>query len=465
VSEEDIWILRNLKNEKRVRMKDKWYEFYKGYEHNQYESGKGYYNIETNKRGRNKKKLFDFSPFERFQFREFDDLVIENKFGYEWVDKIGYFLSLIYLKQKVTKSWDRRREGYWIPQRLIQLLFPNNNHIWILECLEDEGVIEYYHKEILGKVTPRGSGYNMFRLSDEMIDSEIQQREILHPMLCRSLSRYDGKIDLEKELEYQKSVIGRVEFPMFTDDDIYFNEMRLNSSQSYSKDDFGGRFYTPFNRLSKSLREKCSLDGERLIEYDMRCSHFSILWMIWNQIDKGLEVPFISKEQNKLLKKRDIGRDWMELFEDCFIGESDLYKMMSWRLKTFHTEENRKVLKSELIRDLNSPLQISSEVLGFDREEFRDKIYLDGKIWIEYVKSIQLYDKYRGGYFKNLPQLLVSIEVGVMSELWSLLKTDNIDYLSVFDCVFIKEGDIQKVERGIKRIERKYRGIRLDRKG
>jgi len=103
---EDIWILRSLKNERRLKMKDKWYEFYKGYDHSSYESGKGYYNIETNKRSRNKKKLFDFKPFERFQFREFDDLVIENQFGYEWVDKIGYFLSLIYLKQKGTKSWD-----------------------------------------------------------------------------------------------------------------------------------------------------------------------------------------------------------------------------------------------------------------------------------------------------------------------------------------------------------------------
>lgn len=465
MKEEDIWIGRSLKKN-REKVSDRWYEFYKGYEHNQYVSGRGYYSIELNKWVTTKKKLFDFKPLERFQFREYDDLVIEERFGYEWVDKIGYFLSLIYLKQKSTKSWDKRGNGYWLPHRMIQLLFPNQHHIWILEELVEDGVIEYYHKEVLGRVSPKGSGYNMFRLSDEMIDSEVQHRLIQHPKLCRNVSRYEGKVDLEEELQYQKRVIDRVEYPLFDidDDDIYFTEMRLNSPLSYTKDDFGGRLYTPFNRLKKELRKKCLLDGERLVEYDMRCSHFSILWMIWNLIDKELEVPFLSKKQNELLRKRDIGRDWIYLFEGCFIEDFDLYKMMSWRLNTLYTEDSREILKSEMIRDLNSPLQLSSDVLGFSRDEFRDRVYLDSRVWIEYVKSVQLFDEYRGGYFKNIPQLLVTIEVGVMSDMWNLLKEEGIDYLSVFDCVCVKEGDIPKIDRVIRRIQNKYKGIRIDKK-
>ena len=73
----------------------------------------------------------------RYQFREYDDLEIESCFGYPFVDRIGYFLSLLYDGGKVNKNRDMHIGVHRLHRILGEQYFERVN-----DLLNEEGVIE-----------------------------------------------------------------------------------------------------------------------------------------------------------------------------------------------------------------------------------------------------------------------------------------------------------------------------------
>ena len=438
-----------------------WYELYRGYKHSEYQKGKGYYCIMSNKWNRNKKRVYLDPKLTRYQFRVYDDGKIERDFGYDKVDRIGYFLTVLRKNEEALGTSRRLKNKFiHIPYSLLHAVLGHQYSTSIIDDLVQLGIIEVKRPQVKG----RGSNIKhwFLSLSKEMLESEVRERVVEHVKLNHNVLNVERSIELEGELEYQHELISKLTFSV-EHKDAGFTVLIDNKKHSYSTDDFGGRVYTPFNSLKKELRKELFLDGEKLVEFDMVASHWSILYYIMLQIATSQEIPFITLQENLRLKKYPVGRSWLQFYEDCFLGDVDFYRMIGIRLQSFYGVD-RDHIKDSLLKDLNGPLQVQSSVFGLDRETYRERVYDDAIYWITGVKSNLVFNDYKGGYYKNIPQLLAKVEVGIMNQVWLKLKKRKIDYLSIHDCVVVKESDVEIAMRVLKTISNQFKGIRFKKK-
>lgn len=449
--------------------KDEWYEVWRGYAHGEYVKGRGYYSVNTNKWSNNKVDHKEYPTVSRYQFREYDDEVVEKTFGYRFVDRIGYFLSVLLDGMK----GNRDRAVHINIKRLEKIL---GERYWkrIVEVLEDDGVIEQHRTPLKHPNRKKGLMYHRYALTDRMLDSEVIERPIYHHMLLKNLYRFEEGIDLEGEKLYQWSVVDRLVFEEGVSD-LEVASILKHSKSSYHFEEDGmrsPRIYTPWNGLKKELRKKALLDGERLVEYDMKSAHFALLFHLQNEINEGRNVRGLSASENRRLKKFAVGRQWLDLFDFAFGGNVDFYTTIGIRLNgmTFLSiAEGREQIKDAVIKDLFGVNENRSVVkigeLEIEREVFRERVYLDAQYWIESVKSNKVLDMFQGGgYYINMSLLLQMVEVAVMGDVWKRLREKNIDYLSIHDGICVKESNSTAVDEVLSAVERQWKGIRFGKK-
>jgi hypothetical protein len=442
-----------------------WYEVWRGYRHGEYVKGKGYYSTNKDTFSNNRVDSKEYPVVNRYQFREYGDLEIESCFGYPLVDRIGYFLSVLYDGGKVNKSKDMHIGLDRLHRILGEQYFER-----VIELLEEEGVIEIHRTPIRHSSRRKGLMFHRYALTDRMLESEVIERPIYHHMLLKNLFRYERGIDLEEELAYQHSVVGRLSFSSKVTD-LDRKWIGENSKGHYHKGDRGGRVYTPWNSLKRDYRKEAILDGERLVEYDMQSAHLALLYFIQNEIKEGRKVRGLTTTENKALRKFEESTEWLSLFSEAFEGNSDFYSTIGIFVMGmgYDRDRNREQIKDAIMRDLFGRNEVRTPIMLGDREiergVFRERVYRDALPWIESIKSNKILDEYQGGgFYINMSLILQKVEVEVMGEVWRRLRENNIDYLSIHDGICVKECNDSAVEKVLRGVESRWKGVLFTKK-
>ena len=451
-----------------------YYEYLKGYKDNEYIRGKGYYNIDSNRFSTNKQsdKSLNISELYRFQFKDIDDDLLEDWFGYSLVDRVGYFLSL--LRKRGNRF--RGRDVYFNVVSLRGIL-GESTFREVLMVLENEQVLKLTRTKLKGSLYKNKRGY-AFSVGERLLKSEYRERLVVNKKLIRLVSKDkdNHKKKLNDECLYLHEIVKRLsfrrtineilnEFALEEQHDVRvrINELLENDVESYLVDDFGSRLYYPVSGLNASVRKDLLLDNERLIEFDMKTGYFSLLYLLLIGLKFNRYADVISNEMREFAKDRFIGEEWLSLYEDCFKGNQDFYRMVSLRLGKGMGlfKEQRVNIKNALITDLNGRWDVKDDLLEIDRDKLRRGLYVDVLDFVSEWKNNKIFKEFLNGYHKNVSKCLMSMEVNIMKQVWRELREKNVDYLSLHDCVMVKEGDKERLKSILQEVTNKYEVIRF----
>jgi hypothetical protein len=453
---------------------DEYYEYLKGYADNEYKSGVGYYNIDSNKFTTRKQgeDVYRDKVLSRFQFKNIDDDLLEEWFGYELVDRVGYFLSD--LRRRALRL---RGRNVYLSFKYLRAVLGDKNVDYVLRMLEDEDVFTIVRTQLKGVLYKKKRGYG-FNIGSRLLKSDYIEREVVNKKLKRWVYKEKDvhRRTLNEECLYLHDIVSRVElsvdvedilkeFPLEEHGDV---RMRIdllddNDIGSYRVDEHGRRLYYPVSSLNSEVRKYLRLDGEEFVEFDMRTGYFSLLYLLLRGLKEGLYYDIIDEEVRRFAEGVYIGEEWFDLYRECFKGEHDFYRMVSIRLgKGMGLFKSQRVdIKDALIRELNGRADATNRLLGVDRVKLRSDLYGDVEDFIMRMKSSKIYKEHLNGYYKNVSKCLMSMEVRMMKKVWKQLRDRGIDYLSIHDCVMVKVSDRDRLKEILDSITAQYYVIRF----
>lgn len=454
-------------------MNSDYYEFLKGYNDNEYIKGIGYYNIDSNKfTTRKQKNVVGGSSLIRLQFKDVDDDLLELWFGYKLVDRVGYFLSE--LRKRALRLKGRQ---IFLSYSYLRGVLGDKDVEYVLGVLEGEDILVTNRVPLKGVLYKNKRGYG-FSVRGRLINSECRERYVVNKKLIRYIYKEKDvyRRQIGEECLYLHSVVDRVCFSadiesiiqMYPEEERLDVRMRIqlledNDIVGYKVDDHGRRLYYPVSSLNSEVRKYLRLDGEEFVEYDMQTGYFSLLYLLLKGLKYGLYYDVIDEEVRRLASEVYIGDEWFQLYEGCFKGENDFYRMVSIRLGKGMGlfKSKRSDVKDALIRELNGRADATNELLGVNRKKLRRDLYGDIEDFIVALKTRKVYKEHLNGYYKNVSKCLMSMEVRIMSKVWKELRRNNIDYLSVHDCVMVKVSDKLKLKEILDSVTSKYEAIRF----
>ena len=405
-------------------------EIYKPFKNGEYIKNKGYYNKAKDSWSNNKPSLHNYPLLKRFQFSFYDDFAILDDFEYEKVDRIGYFLSIVLTHNLV---YDK---AFYIPTHIQKVILGQSYYQSIIDKLAEKGlvVIKSYNGGI-----KEGQMLKSFLLHGSMLTCKKRLRVIEHYPLNRGIYKTHN-IELNQFLYDQYLVIRRLE--VRDDDDLKF--YLSNSFKSdFFRDNHGGRYYTPITNLKKSRRKNLILDGEKLLEVDLQYSYFAVLYWLQLKLLRGEieSLTFLNREERSELQSIYLDPHWVNFFEEGFIGQSDFYTLASRKisLKGIDRNDFKKVINTYL----NTSPKFNTRFFDLDYKDFGTRIFGDTSFWIDEVKSRPIFKEYnRKGLHTNMSKLLSSGEVFMMQTAWEVMKDNFIPFLSIHDCLLVKESDV-----------------------
>lgn len=424
-------------------------EIYKPFKNGEYIKNKGYYNKAKDKWSTNKPTLYNYPLLKRFQFSFYDDFEILYDFEYEKVDRIGYFLSIVLTHNLVYNK------AFYIPSSIQKVILGQSYYQSIIDKLIEKGIliVESYSGGIKGDQMLKS-----FSLHASMFLCDRRLRVIEHYPLNRGIHRLHN-LELDQFLYDQYTTIRRLEIR--NDEDLKF--YLSNSFKSdFFRDNHGGRCYTPITNLKKSKRKNLVLDGERLIEVDLQYSYFAVLYWLQLKLLRGEieSLTFLSKEERSKLQSIYLDPAWVNFFEEGFIGQSDFYTLASRKisLKGIDRNEFKKVINTYL----NTSPNFNTRFFGFDYKAFGKRIFGDTSFWIDEIKSRPIFNDYnKKGLHTNMSKLLSSGEVFMMQTAWEVMKENFIPFLSIHDCLLVKESDVVIVSELLKQSFQDFPSIKF----
>lgn len=495
----------------------KWYRKYKKYKYGDYIKGKGYYNEDSGEWvSRLNKKNID-EKYIRYEFSIYDDREIENDFGYENIERVGKFLSTIYKRNlEIERRYDDRY--CFIENVYVIGILGKKNHKLIIEKLNKElGLIDVK----VGSSKGFKKAYLKYKLSGEFFDNRCFKRHvgIRNTRITRFLDRFYGvEISKNKYLNYEfgvcrrlgvlknesildelfdwrlniekKKQIERRDWDFYSKskrikysrewnkkrDDEYLKRLKLNfealefdikllqngvsNYKGFSESKTAGRVRNPILNYPKEFRRLLRIDGEELIEVDMKSAYPSLLFRIIRgirDIDYGN-----SKFDDKIkdcVGDIDVG-EFIEEYEDLFSGKSNLDFYEEVAKKTSINDvsiSNYRGYIKELIlilinaktSDLKSKRYIK-ELFNYD--ELMDLIFTSGvKNVIEKIKEYEFNysskENYYGYYkYKNTSRVMMNLESMIMKGIWDKMIKKEIDYISLYDGMLIKKSKKKQVK-------------------
>lgn len=506
-----------------------WYERNKPHKYGEYDSStKLYFNEDSGKwvtQLRDKNRVIE-EKYIRYEFSVWDDRQIEEEFGYALVERINRFLYLLFKK---TLEIERTKGHRWVYvdssriccgilgmgyKEIIQKLydfdiidlkygigkFGNDRQMYQLneaffgkDCQRREVYIrntkltKFLDKMYSGKLS-------LGDKRDELINWEIEscKRVNLHwdedgvsKLLIRRLNK-------RKDLEFEKkdwdflSNKERVKINEGWDDKkeddliwngrLSFEQLRVEldelknggfSFNSFSRDDFSGRYYNIFNTKQREFRTTMKMDGEKLIEVDMVNGYVALFYRVLrgiNELPKG-ESRF-DDYLRKVVGDIDVS-DFLEKYRSCFDGDNenrfDFYDFIGVQLLEFGAveefgEEYKRAYMKELVMYLingekGDGLRKTYLNGRYTYDEIMEQIFCKGGYEaIERIKNTDLSfkrnnSKQNYGYkrYVNMSKVLMNMENIIMKGIWLRLIELKIPYISLFDGMMVKKSDLKIV--------------------
>lgn len=490
---------------------------------------KRYFNSDSNKWVSRISVVDIKGEYKRYEFYHFDDRIIKKHFEYHNVDRVGKFLDILFKRGKAREG---KGLNFWIyiEVRELNQLLGEQYRESIIDKLVLLDVIE---RDVLS--TSKYNAYKklyIYKLSDSILNGKRREVNITNTKVRKFCNKsYQSLLKLDndgfvkheidtakritlKDFDLSKLILDRIEEKKYIDhlkldfdyitnaekkeilkrwDINYENEYRKEfirdfnhlqndltairnndtDKQHFSYDEYGGRLYNIITSKQKEFRKLIQIDGEDIIEVDMKNGYVSMFYTLCKRL---VQPEYKNNHFNKLLKqikRRDVF-DFLDNYEIVFSKDSqiDFYfhagiKVNKMTLLGGKQNESRLYMKGLVLWLLNSHNEYGNDKLyvdkQFTKEELGNAIFTEGGYQlIKDIKDITIpsYEKIYGRFrdldkqshfvFKNLSRMLMEMEVNIMQSVFRELIKRDIPYLSIFDGIIVKESNVKAVENILK---------------
>ncbi len=232
----------------------------------------------------------------------------------------------------------------------------------------------------------------------------------------------------------------------------------VSNKRFFVNNEFDGRYYNIISNLNRDFRKYLKLDGDDIIEIDIRNSYISLFFCLIGFISDYENEKEFSVDVFKEIKERSNGKwgfDFYNYYNDLVFNKSDVdfYKIIGFKLFGLsYNKSKRNYVKEIVNRIINSSDLVLNKwnVNGLNIRDIKSRIFMDdGMEFIDELKSISLLDIFENvkNYrkYKNLNILVGRLESEVMRKCMDLLIDNNIKFISLFDSFLIKKVDSEKV--------------------
>tara|TARA_R110000803_G_scaffold77361_3_gene142229 strand:+ start:4254 stop:5825 length:1572 start_codon:yes stop_codon:yes gene_type:complete len=452
-----------------------------------------------------------------YEFKEFNFLDISKLFEYQLIERVSRFLSLLYRKE-VSGVSDR---GFcYVSKKELTYILGGDKHRGIIKVLLIEGIIEV--KELGSSKYNSNKKLIGFKPNEvKIVNSEKRIKYVVNRQLFNSLSKINKegldrylrfevksikKVDLNDE-DIDEIILNRIEFKINEDVVKYSSDLflkpndrrkaisRLNDTKNWWSDNYyenyrkqcyrnydllkfnlesivnddyygllfsdsnSGRMYNGVNLIMSDLRKKLLIDGDRVVEVDMKTGYLSLLYFLNLILLGDIDIGGVGKEIKKRLPVKVSG-EFVEKYRDCFEGDRlDFYEFVGLRLgeiDVIDTKEDRGYIKNLVLRLLNGKKLYDEEFVrrwGMDYDELMEFIFYDMYEVIEYIKNNDVFKDYSYDnvfgkisffLYSNMSRMLMKLEVIVMKMVFDELIKNSIYYVSLFDGFMIGESNVNK---------------------
>lgn len=489
----------------------------------EYIKGKGYYNSNTGKYVTRKYEWMGIpvpKRFIRYEFEVFDDVDLIECFGLKLYERVSSFISYIYRKSFIQIN--SNTHIYVSNKDLSELLGENSYRGIILKLKELKHISvrsgkrsKYDANKRLMYVELNSKFFNSIKRV-----RYVQNRQLYNSLLRRV---GNSELTKDRYIQYELEVIKCLELnPKYSKDDIVnlrlnnkLNQLRvdyqnldlLSNRESKSvlknlcikgdswvenyrkvyqsgiereydffidsleslklgeyegllfKDEFSKRMYNPLNLGFKELRKLVLLDGEPLVELDIKNSNISFLYLVLLILND--EVSIKGKGIEELRDKLGgivNGDEFINMYRSSILeGNDDFYSEVGkalYRKEDIDSTE-RKYVKKLVLKGLNTNALFEKDFdkYGLDYDGFMKLVFgVKAYRFIEYIKSHNLFNTHYDGnklsfleLHENMSKLLMRIEVIVIKILLDRLIKEGVKYINLFDGIMIKGSDVDKV--------------------
>ena len=241
--------------------------------------------------------------------------------------------------------------------------------------------------------------------------------------------------------------------------DIKLLQNGVSNYKGFSESKTAGRVSNPILYYPKEFRRLLRIDGEELIEVDMKSAYPSLLFRIIRGIR---DIDFGNNKFDDKIKECvgdiDVG-EFIDEYEDIFNGKSnlDFYEEVAKKISINngsirnyrgYTKELIIILINSKTSDLKSERYIN-ELFNYD--DLMNLIFTsDVKNVIEKIKEYQFNysskENYYGYYkYKNTSRIMMNLESMIMKGVWDKMIEKEIDYISLYDGMLIKKTNKKQV--------------------
>lgn len=388
-----------------------------------------------------------FYEFENLDERFIVELFKNEKNEYEsfrYIDRVGYFISLVYVIGSYWRNFDDERGGkrgvYLSKSEVIGVLGSKEKYIidrlievgilrkWIVgvnkkdkrKSIVNYWLSEKYIGEIKGKKLIENKSLENFVLKNlegkdiDWVELEYIKRielNISANKLEKIINKkYDNKVsEVKRELEWgdefmsKEDKVKKIEFingnkegyikkinnryKIFVD---IINEVKNGfiNKKLFFRDEHGGRYYNVINSLDKEFRKELLLDDEKVVEIDMKSMYVSCLMYMFERIN--LIRSGLYKKENKKVNK--VIKEYLKYYSIKERKNNKIYNGFEWL-------DNSKEIYSE-------------EVKEFDVENNNWKLDWGDRLelWEWYYKIDKKYYDWGNSVGNNIDELINNIE-------------------------------------------------------
>ena len=460
-----------------------------------------YYNEHLDKWGKyiSKKVMKGSSDMKMYDFKFYALEKIKDVFGELKVERLGVFFSLLYertmierydedwkgvylstddLKRVIGEDWNKviirlfnneildinKRVSKYRGDRLLRYFKLNNEFFKevISEVrkveLKDErfekSMREYYSKNC----DNRTGIMKKVEVTLDKCDLVINDLDVVIDELLRKRLEKD-LLNLESEFvsKHDKQLIRNKLVNM----DAYEREYKGDSKQLYyclrgilekeiieerrsfyriNKDEFGGRLYHLFSNIPKDYRKRLTIDGEDVIEIDIKASQPSFLCLLF---ERGTSLEF-----TKGIFDKHNNEEYVRVARE---NEMDVYRYMAVKLKGEGFEKDASVRANMKILFFKMVFRKPKKTGGKGSlKDVCDKLF--GKSFYRFLYDLANMDLGEGldKNHKNLAYLLQKVESRFLNYL--MIEMGDIAFLPIHDSLLVKKSDAAKVREIFKKV-------------
>lgn len=209
---------------------------------------------------------------------------------------------------------------------------------------------------------------------------------------------------------------------------------------------FGKRVSHVYSNMPKKMRKLLTIDGEEVVEIDIKSSQPSFLYVLINKWFENKLSEVIAQDPNKTVIDSALSMPFS--YKDRFdvvkgAGNLDVYVYMAfkmygidWRKTHPNARSEMKTLFYKLIfGNPKNPLK------GQSREELINFFF--GKDMYDFINSLSLTDLglELDRKHKNLSSLLQREEAAFMEDVMNEMNINGVKFIPIYDSLVVKRGD------------------------